>query len=181
LGRFVVLLRGVNVGKGHKVPMAEFRAALVELGYTEVQTLMNSGNAVLSSGSRSAAKLAVDIAASVQARFGVATPVVVKSAAEFIAVVAHNPMPPPASEHARFLVTFAMDPAALRELAALQSLLQPGERLAVTEHAAYLHCAGGLLESKAGAAILGKAGRRCTTRNWATTLKLAALLGGRGA
>jgi uncharacterized protein (DUF1697 family) len=70
-----------------------------------------------------------------------------------------------------------MDPARLQELTVLQSVLQPGERLAVTEHAAYLHCAGGLLQSKAGEAILGKSGRSITTRNWGTTLRLASLLG----
>jgi uncharacterized protein (DUF1697 family) len=178
LGRFVVLLRGVNVGKGNKVPMAEFRAALEELGHAAVQTLLNSGNAVFSSTSRSPAKLATDIASTVQARFGVVTPVIVKSAAEFAAIVANNPIAPPESENSRFLVAFAMDRTKLQELNTLQPLLQPGERLAVTEHAAYLHCAGGLLESKAGAAILGKDGRSITTRNWGTTLKLASLLSG---
>ena len=35
-------------------------------------------------------------------------------------------------------------------------------------------CARGILESKAGEALLGKAGRAATTRNWATVLKLHA-------
>lgn len=181
MARFVVLLRGVNVGKGNKVPMAEFRATLEDLGHTGVQTLLNSGNAVFSSGIRSPARLATEIASSVEARFGVVTPVIVKSGAEFASIVANNPIVPPEAENSRFLVAFAMDRARLEELSSLQSLLQPGERLAVTEHAAYLHCAGGLLQSKAGEAILGKAGRSITTRNWGTTLKLAALLRGSAA
>ena len=53
----------------------------------------------------------------------------------------------------------------------------PPERLHIGGHAAYLHCAGGILESKAGSALLGKLGREVTTRNWATVLKLKALLG----
>lgn len=175
--RFVVLIRGVNVGKGNKVPMADFRTALEELGYTSVRTLLNSGNAVFTSASRSPAKLAADIAVAVQARFGVVTPVIVKSAAEFAAIVGNNPIAPAESENSRFLVAFAMDRTKLQELSAVRSQLQPGEILAITEHAAYLHCAGGLLESKAGGAILGKAGRSITTRNWGTTLKLSSLLG----
>ncbi|MGM9427294.1 DUF1697 domain-containing protein [Hydrogenophaga sp. MI9] len=176
MSRFVVLLRGVNVGKGNRVPMAEFRAMLEALGHTDVKTLRNSGNAVFASTSRSATKLAADIAAGLQDRFGVTTPVIVKSASEFRAIVDGNPIVPPEAEHSRFLVAFAMDPARLAELDALQPLLNPGERLAVTAHAAYLHCAGGLLESKAGEAMLGKAGKGITTRNWGTTLKLAALV-----
>jgi hypothetical protein len=80
VSRFVVLLRGVNVGKGNKVPMAEFRAALESLGHHHVRTLLNSGNAVFSSTSRSDSKLASVIAKAVEERFGVVTPVIVKSA-----------------------------------------------------------------------------------------------------
>ncbi|MFP8780322.1 DUF1697 domain-containing protein [Hydrogenophaga sp. RWCD_12] len=173
--RFVVLLRGVNVGKGNRVPMADFRDMLEALGHTDVQTLLNSGNAVFSSTSRSATKLSTEIAAAVQARFGVTTPVIVKSASEFRAIVDGNPIVPPETEHSRFLVAFSMDAGRLKELDALQPLLNPGERLAVTAHAAYLNCAGGLLESRVGEAMLGKAGKGITTRNWGTTLKLAAL------
>lgn len=175
--RFVVLLRGVNVGKANRVPMAEFRAALEDLGHTEVKTLLNSGNAVFTAPARNPQELAEAIAAAVQQRFGVTTPVVVKAAAEVTAIVAGNPIVPPQHEHSRFLVAFAMDPAALQGLAALQSRLLPGERLAVTDHAAYLHCASGLLQSRVGEALLGQAGRGVTSRNWATVLKLAALVG----
>lgn len=175
MSRFVALLRGVNVGKGNKVPMAEFRAALESLGHHQVRTLLNSGNAVFSSTSRSTSKLASVIAKAVEERFGVVTPVIVKSAAELEAIVKNNPFPPPESEHSCFLVAFALDSTKLQELQGLSSLLQPGERFAVNEHAAYLHCAGGLLNSKVGAAILGRAGRSVTTRNWATVLKLLSL------
>ena len=70
---------------------------------------------------------------------------------------------------------FVQDDQALASLAALQPLVVPPERFAAGKHAAYLLCASGILESKAGAALLGKAGRAATTRNWATTLKLHAL------
>lgn len=175
--RFVVLLRGVNVGKGNRVPMADFRAALEQLGYTAVSTLLNSGNAVFTATGRSSRKHADAIAALVRDRYGIVTPVVVKSAAEFAAIVGGNPIVPPEPEHSRFLVVFAMDAARFAELDALQPLVRPGERLVVTDRAAYLHCAGGLLQSKVGEAIVGKLGRSVTTRNWATVLKIGSLLG----
>lgn len=174
--QFVVLLRGVNVGKGNRLPMAEFKALLEGLGFSRVTTLLNSGNAVFSSSARSATKLATHIAAEVQSTFGFRTPVVVKSAAEFRAIVQGNPMVPPEADYSRFLVVFAADAAALANLQPLASLAQEAERLIVTDCAAYLHCPGGLLASKVGDAMLGKAGRAITTRNWATVLKLAALL-----
>ncbi len=175
--RFVVLLRGVNVGKGNRVRMAEFKALLENQGYTDVKTLLNSGNAVFASPSRAGAKHAATIAASLQERLGVTTPTIVKSAKELSTIVSQNPIVPPESDHSRFFVAFGPDEETLQALAALRSLAQEPERLVITNEAAYFHCPSGLLQSKVGAAMLGKAGRRITTRNWATVLKLAALAG----
>lgn len=175
--RFVVLLRGVNVGRGNRVAMADFRQLLEGLGYSDVATLLNSGNAVFTSPIRSSAQHAEVIAAKFAQQFGFATSTIVKSAAEFAAIIEANPMPPPAVEHSRFLVAFATKKSGLQALGAIGSLVQDSERLLVTRQAAYLHCPAGLLSSKVGSALVGKSGMGVTTRNWATVLKLGALLG----
>lgn len=174
--RFVVLLRGVNVGKGNRVPMAELRTLLAAQGFDDVRTLLNSGNAVFSATGRSASAHAKAIAGALRERLESSVPVIVKSAAEFAAVVAGNTLEPAAADHARFLVAFAQQPSALQELSVLTPLVRAPERFVIGAHAAYLHCAGGILESKAATALLGKLGRSVTTRNWATVLKLQALL-----
>ena len=46
--RYVILLRGVNVG-GVSVKMAELRELLAGLGYDEVKTVLASGNALATS------------------------------------------------------------------------------------------------------------------------------------
>ena len=156
--------------------MADFKRKLEELGYSEVRTLLNSGNAVVSSPARSSAKHAQAIAAMVKQSFGVDTPVIVRSAAELSAVIKHCPMVPAEEHHSRFLVAFGQDRSALQSLVPLVPLASGPERFVVTDEAAYLSSPDGLLESKVGAAILGKAGRAVTTRNWATVLKLKVLL-----
>ena len=176
--QFVVLLRGVNVGKGNRVPMATFRMLLEAQGFAEVRTLLNSGNAIFRSTTRSAASHAEAIGAGLQESLGASVLVVVKSSAEFLAVVAENPFALPENDHSRFLVAFAQSKAATQTLSVLLPMLQPPERFYIGNHAAYLHCAGGMLESRAGSALLGKLGRKVTTRNWATVLKLKALLAG---
>jgi uncharacterized protein (DUF1697 family) len=173
--RFVALLRGVNVGKGNRLPMAEFKALLQQLEYTDVSTLLNSGNAVFSSTGKSSAKHAASIARALEKRLALRVATVVKSAVELSAIVAANPISVPDSDHSKFFVAFAQEPAALQGLQELQPIAQPPERLAIGEQAAYLHCANGVLESKVGAAMLGKLGKSLTTRNWATVLKLHTL------
>lgn len=172
---FVALLRGVNVGKAKRVPMAEFRALLSKLGYTQVATLLNSGNAVFRSARGGPPAHAAKIAAALASELEVDVPVIVKSASELAAIVAGNPVKAEAAEHSRLLVAFTQEGKALASLAVIQSLVVPPERFVIGEHAAYLYCAAGILQSKAGEALLGRAGRAATTRNWATTLKLHAL------
>jgi uncharacterized protein (DUF1697 family) len=172
---FVALLRGVNVGKAKRVPMAELRALLSSLGYTGVATLLNSGNAVFRAPRGTPVKHAADIAAAISTELNVEVPVIVKSASELAAIVSNNPIKATTEEHSRFLVAFVQDTKALSSLAAIESLVVPPEQFAVGKNAAYLLCAGGILESKAGEALLGKVGKSATTRNWATVLKLKAL------
>lgn len=172
---FVVLLRGVNVGKAKRVPMADLRALMEGLGFAGPRTLLNSGNAVFRARGTSAPAHAEAIAAALRTHLAVDVPVIVKSAKQLDAIVEANPFAAAAADASRLLVAFTQHDEALPALAAVQPLVVPPEQFAVGRHAAYLHCARGILESKAGEALLGKPGRAATTRNWATTLKLQAL------
>jgi uncharacterized protein (DUF1697 family) len=58
--RYVVLLRGINVGGKNKLSMAALRECLEDLGYSNVSTHINSGNVVLDS-SRSASAIETEI------------------------------------------------------------------------------------------------------------------------
>lgn len=172
---FVALLRGINVGKAKRVPMAELRGLLAGLGYTGVATLLNSGNAVFRAPRGTPAKHAAGIAAAISSQLKVEVPVVVKLAGELAAIISENPIKAEAEEHSRFLVAFVQDTKSLSGLAAIASLVVPPEKFAVGKNAAYLLCPKGILESKAWEALLGQAGKSATTRNWATVVKLEAL------
>jgi uncharacterized protein (DUF1697 family) len=54
--RYLVLLRGINVGGRNKVPMAALRELLESHGHTNVSTYIASGNVILSSD-RTAAEI----------------------------------------------------------------------------------------------------------------------------
>jgi len=46
---YLLLLRGINVGGNHRVPMATLRALLTQAGFTAVRSYINSGNLFISS------------------------------------------------------------------------------------------------------------------------------------
>ncbi len=173
--RFAAFLRGVNVGGNKKVPMAELRAMLAELGYTEISTLLNSGNALFSATGK-AEQHARKIEAGILARLGIEVPVIVKSGAELALIAEENQLAAVADNHSRLFVTLTPNAQSLAELAPLAELVVAPEQIQLGKHALYLWCASGVLESKAGAGLMGKAGRAGTTRNWATMAKVIAAL-----
>jgi uncharacterized protein (DUF1697 family) len=176
MARFVALLRGVNVGKAKRVAMADLRALLESLGYSGVRTLLNSGNAVFDASARSPATHARRIQGALARDLGVDVLVIVKSAEDLAAVIAGNGLEEGASDPSRLLVAFTHDAPSLAALQSLASLGCASDKLLVGEHAAYVWCANGLLESKVAVAMLGGLGASGTTRNWATVTKLQALL-----
>ena len=173
--RYAALLRGVNVGSARRVPMAEWRALLEAMGCTGVRTLLNSGNAAFWHPLRTTKMLEAMIHGSLARSLGVEVPVIVKPRKAIAAIVAGNPFADKATDPSRLLVAITRDAESLAGLAAIAPLVKARERFHLGEHAAYLWCAGGILESAAARALLGKAGREATTRNWATVLKLDAL------
>ncbi len=174
---FVALLRGINVGKANRIRMEELRELLAGLGYSNIATLLNSGNAVFRAPRNAPAKHAADIAATIHERLKIEIPIVVKTADELRCIVEQNPLKVDSSAHSRLLIALVQDSRRLPEMTAIEPLLEPAERFAIGKHAAYLFCATGILESKALQALLARADRSATTRNWTTILKLLALAG----
>lgn len=173
----VALLRGINVGTAKRVAMADLRLWLGELGYANVQTLLNSGNAVFAAAGRTApATHATRVAALLAGRLGFDVPVIVKPAKAIAATVASHPLAQVANNESRLMLSFTQDDAALAELAPLTRQDWGGERLALTPHAAWLWCPKGIIDSPLAKATAKVLGERGTTRNWATVQKIHALL-----
>ena len=172
---FVALLRGINVGKANRIPMAELRALLITHGYSEVATLLNSGNVVFRSEHSLQSKHAEAISLAISEKFSIQVPVIVKSAQELAAIIKENPIDATGVDHSQLLVAFVQESSELRGISSMESLVSLPERFITGKGAAYLHCPSGILASKAAKALHGKAGKATTTRNWATVLKLQTL------
>lgn len=173
--RHIALLRGINVGKAKRVAMADLRALMEGLGHANVRTLLNSGNAVFDAKSGAPAALAAKLKAAILARTGVDCEVIVKTAAELAAAIAEHPLRHHANDDARLLVMFTQDAAALASLKTLEAGDWAPEAFAVSEHAAWLWCANGVIESRMSKAVGKLLKASGTARNWATVEKLDAM------
>jgi uncharacterized protein (DUF1697 family) len=171
----VALLRGINVGKAKRIGMAELRALAESLGHGDVRTLLNSGNLVFTARAGAPARIGRAIEAALIERHGMSARVTVLTANELAQIVRENPLLQVAVDPTRLFVAYPSDPADLARLAPLAKQAWKPEALAVGSRAAYLWCPDGALESPLTTAVARVFKDGATTRNWATTLKLAAL------
>lgn len=78
--KYVAFLRGINIGKHHKVPMAELRKEMESLGFEKVVTLLNSGNVVFDSVESDVEMLQKKIAEHLEKTFDFPIPTILRSA-----------------------------------------------------------------------------------------------------
>ncbi len=171
----VVLLRGVNLGK-RRVSMAELRTLLEKLGYSDVSTYVQSGNAALTSKKKAESRIAKELEAELTNAFGFAVPVIVRSRADLADVVRNNPFPDAAADPTKLHVTFlgqSLDKSWLSHLAAAD--FRP-EEFATRKREVYLSLPKGLGRSKLAVAMEKALRGSGTTRNWRTVTALLDLV-----
>ncbi|MEO6571376.1 MAG: DUF1697 domain-containing protein [Ilumatobacteraceae bacterium] len=103
--RWVVLLRGINVGGANRLPMAELRGSVESIGATEVATYIQSGNLVLTDD-RSEGELIDALHDTILERHGLDLAVVVRSADEMVRIAAQHPEADRHIDHKFVYVTF---------------------------------------------------------------------------
>jgi uncharacterized protein (DUF1697 family) len=173
----IALLRGINLGARNRVPMPELREHLTGLGYGDVRTLLQSGNVVLDSDA-APDRLATELERELAERFGVRSPVVVRTRAQLAQVVALDPLRAVVEDDKRYQASFLSAepaPAAIEKLAAAD--VAP-ERFVHSGSEIYAWHPEGIHSSRLARLLSDRAlGVVATARNWNTTVKLLELAG----
>jgi uncharacterized protein (DUF1697 family) len=171
--RYACLLRAVNVG-GRQVKMEPLRKALTDKGYENVRTLLASGNVVLDSKIRTAAKLETQLDADILEATGVASEAIVRSAADWPAIVEANPFPKETKTASNFMtVLFCRTAPDAAAIAAYMKTYEGPEKLKIHGREIYIFFPDGQGRSELK---LPKKAYLGTVRNWNTVLKLEAML-----
>ncbi|MDT7570918.1 MAG: hypothetical protein QOE05_1092 [Actinomycetota bacterium] len=173
---YVALLRGINLGSKRRVAMADLRSLLEGIGYDDVRTHLQSGNAVFRAGTRSAAAVRSAVHDGIADELGMAVDVVGRTAAQLAKVVEADPYAGTATDPARYLVTFLDKAPAKGWLADVDVADFEPEQVEVRGSEVYLWLPKGVHASRL-ARLIGdkKLGGTATSRNWNVVTKLAEL------
>jgi uncharacterized protein (DUF1697 family) len=179
LTRYLLLLRGINVGGKNKVPMAPLRACLEELGHSDVVTYIASGNVILSSD-RPAAEVKRQVEEALPRAFRLDSELVavlVLTRAQLRSVVSHKPKgfgDHPETYHSDAIFLMGVDSATAMEVFDPRpgvDRVWPGDGVIYSQR-----LSAERTKSRLNKAISTPLYKSMTIRSWATTLKLLELM-----
>ena len=170
--KLIALLRGINVGGHHKVPMAVLHKEMERLGFSKIVTLLNTGNVIFET--RETAGLETKIEDHLQKTFGFAVPVLLRSFEEILGVVKSNPFEAiEVTDSIRLYVTFLKNEPKNKLNLPYISKDESFRIIAVENRMVF-----SVLDLSKGKNINGMGkleqlfGKEVTTRNWNTVIKL---------
>jgi uncharacterized protein (DUF1697 family) len=175
VARYAVLLRGINVGRAKRVAMADLRALLTDLGYADVRTHLNSGNAVLTGDEADPAEHAARIEAGIRERLGMDVRCAVLTAEQLRTIVEEHPFGDVAENGSRMMAYVYLAPVDRARVG--EPVPADETRAHVGTRALYQWCPDGLMAAPdVGPYIRERLGTDVTARNWNTITKLAGLV-----
>lgn len=177
--RYIAILRGINVGTGRKVPMADLKSLCGKLGLLNVQTYIQSGNVVFElPQNKPLPELEACLQKAFSETFSFDIPVIGRTSGEWLGLVAQNPfLKEENPEVDRLHLTCLKEmpsPEALEKIKTFQYL---PDRYAIVGREVFVFCSNGYGKTKiANDFFEKKLGVVASTRNWKTVMKLHEML-----
>lgn len=175
--RYIALLRAINVG-GHNVKMDYLRKLFEEMGFSEVETFIASGNVIFSSPEADTGALERKIEGHLRSALGYEVATFIRDTSEIAAVAEYAPFPNEdieGSGYSLYVVFLGKAPSedVKKKLVALSN---PVDEFHVHGRELYWMCRKRMSESTVTGGMLEKAagGMPGTNRNVTTVRKLAA-------
>lgn len=173
---YVAFLRGINVGRANRISMADLRALFAEMGLSDAQTLIQSGN-VLFTSDKSEEELAREIEQRLETAHRIQTDCILRTA-EGIGAAARTPFSPEMVREAEaasgvesVYVALLREEMSTEAMEALMRRQTEREKIVITSRDVHMLLYHSIRIAKLPAA-LSRLGIPWTVRNGKTLVKL---------
>jgi uncharacterized protein (DUF1697 family) len=164
------------VGGKNKLPMAELVKILESLGFQNVKTYIQSGNAVFQFKEVDVIELASVISFEIEKMCGFAPKVLLLTADELDTAIDENPFPVSDAEARTLHLGFLAAEPENVNFEKLTALKAESEHYCLTPKVFYLYAPDGVGKSRLAAAAEKIIGVEMTDRNWNTVIKLKEMI-----
>ncbi|MFG3258204.1 DUF1697 domain-containing protein [Streptomyces sp. NPDC048172] len=173
MNSYAALLRGINVGGHKKVPMAELRELIAGLGWTDVRTYLQSGNAVFTTEDPDPGPT---LERAIAAHFGFEVRCLTRTHEELREVAAACPLPAAELDPAKLVVLFLEHEPPQDRFAGFDAGAYEPDEFHLVGRAVYCYFPHGMGRSKLPDALGRVRPALVTTgRNWRTVQRLIEL------
>lgn len=173
--RYIAILRGINVGTGRKVPMADLRKLCESLGLQQVQSYIQSGNLVFELAQpEPISELESRLQTFFSETFGFDIPVLIRTSAEWAESIAQNPFLKEKNvDIERLHLTCLKELPSPELLEKIKTFQYLPDRYEIIGRDVFIFCAAGYGTSKlVNSFFESKLKTSATTRNWKTVMQL---------
>jgi len=173
--RFIAILRGINVGTGRKVPMADLKNLCESLGLKNVQTYIQSGNLFFEMAQpEPVSALETRLQKAFSETFGFEIPVLIRTSEEWAESIAQNPfLKGENADIDRLHLTCLKELPSPELLEKIRTFQYLPDRYEIIGRDVFIFCAAGYGTSKlVNSFFESKLKTPATTRNWKTVIKL---------
>lgn len=171
--RYIAILRGINVAGKRKVLMADLRALFIDLGYTKIETYIQSGNVAFNATKHlDEESLKNRIAEKIKDYYGFDIPIIIRSNIDLKAIIKDNPYLPNVSED-KLHLTFLSHLPKEENTAITETFNFSPDTFHITKKEVYIHVPEKYGLTKLSNSFFEKKLKvSVTTRNWKTVKKL---------
>lgn len=172
---YAALLRGVNVGGHRRIPMAELRELLAGLGWADVRTYLQSGNAVFRTEEPEPGPV---LERAIAERFGTRVQCLVRTGEELRQIAAACPLPVAELDPAKVLVLLLEETPETGHFDVLSPADYAPDEFHPVGRAVYCYFPHGMGRSRLSSALTAvRPQLTMTGRNWRTLERLIELTG----
>jgi uncharacterized protein (DUF1697 family) len=175
MSKYIAILRGVNVGTGRKVPMADLKKLCESLGLKNVQTYIQSGNLIFELAQpEPISALETRLQKAFSETFGFEIPVLIRTAEEWADSIAQNPFLKEENvDIDRLHLTCLKELPSPELMEKIKTYQYLPDRYEIIGRNVFIFCAAGYGTSKlVNSFFESKLKISATTRNWKTVMQL---------
>ena len=175
MAKYISILRGINVGTGRKVLMADLKKLCEKMGLQNVETYIQSGNVVFElPQTESISEMETRLQQAFAEAFGFDIPVIIRTDEEWAESIANNPFWKEKDVNIDRLHLTCLKKVPSTELLEKIKLFQfLPDRYEIIGKDVFIFCAAGYGTSKlVNSFFESKLKTPATTRNWKTVMKL---------